>query len=153
MSYEFTKEQNELIGGLASKMRLVGLLAVVVGIINLVSALMLLVFVFQDRLPAEMIEQIPPEVRSEMPPKDFLWGIILQGATTGLIFLMIGLWTRAASASFRDIVATTGRDITHLMDALSSLYKKYSLMYMLIVVALLFVLVGLLLQLALRYAG
>lgn len=153
MSYEFTKEQNDLIDSLASKMSLVGMLSVVIGIVNLFSTLMLLVFVFQDRLPTEMIERIPPEVRSEMPPRDFLWGIILQGMTMGLIFLMIGIWTRAAAAAFRGIVATSGRDITHLMAALGNLHKKYALMYFMIMIALVFFLLGLLLQLALRYAG
>ncbi|WP_410204487.1 hypothetical protein [Escherichia coli] len=72
MSYEFTTEQSNLFRSLAGKMGLVGLMAVVIGVLNLVSALMLLVFVFQDRLPAEVLEQIPAEARAKLPPTDFL---------------------------------------------------------------------------------
>lgn len=68
MSYEFTTEQSNLFRSLAGKMGLVGLMAVVIGVLNLVSALMLLVFVFQDRLPAEVLEQIPAEARAKLPP-------------------------------------------------------------------------------------
>lgn len=153
MSYEFTTEQNDQIGNLAGKMSLVGLVAVVIGALNLLSALMLLVFIFQDRLPAEVLEQIPAETRARLPSPDFLWGVFIQGATVGLIFLLIGLWTRTAAASFRDIVATTGRDISHLMEALGALHKQYALMYTLIVIAVIVFLVGLALQLYLRYAA
>jgi uncharacterized membrane protein len=153
MGYEFTTEQSNLFRSLAGKMGLVGLMAVVIGVLNLVSALMLLVFVFQDRLPAEVLEQIPAEARAELPPTDFLWGLLIQGATMGLIFLLIGVWTRAAAASFRDIAETAGRDISHLMDAVGSLYKMYRLMYTLIIVALIVFLAGLALQVYLRYAA
>jgi hypothetical protein len=153
VSYEFTTEQNDLFRSLAGKMGLVGLMAVVIGVLNLVSALMLLVFVFQDRLPAEVLEQIPAEARAELPPADFLWGLIIQGATMGLIFLLLGAWTRAAAASFRDIAETAGRDISHLMDAVGSLHKMYRLMYTLIIVALIVFLAGLALQVYLRYAA
>lgn len=71
----------------------------------------------------------------------------------GLIFLLIGVWTRAASSSFRDIAETAGRDISHLMDAVGSLHKMYQLMYTLIVFALIVFLAGLALQVYLRYAA
>lgn len=153
MAYEFTKEQDELIGSLAHKMGVVGMLALVVGILNLLSGLMLLVFVFQDRIPPEMIEQIPEQIRGELPPTDFLMGLAIQSAASGLIFTLLGVWTRAAAASFRGIVATTGRDVSHLMNGLGALHKMYSLLYTLVVVALIFFVVGLALQLYLRYAG
>src|SRR5262245_45023225 len=121
--YEFTTEQNELIGDLARKMKLVGLIGVVLGILNLLSALLLLVFVFQDRLPADVLQRIPEDVRRQMPPTGYLWGYLLQAAVIGLIFLLIGVWTRSSASSFRQVVDTTGRDISHLMDALGSLHK------------------------------
>jgi hypothetical protein len=153
MSYEFTPEQNNLLRSLAGKMSLVGLLGVVVGLLNLISALMLLVFIFQDPLPPEVLEQIPAEARAKLPHTNFLWGLFIQGAAVGLIFLLIGIWTRSAAASFRDVATTTGRDISHLMDGLGSLHKMYALMYTFIVIALIFFVVGLALQLYLRYAA
>ena len=42
MSYEFTSEQNDLIGGLAKKMSLVGLVSVVFGALYLLSAVLAL---------------------------------------------------------------------------------------------------------------
>ncbi|WP_152052414.1 hypothetical protein [Tautonia marina] len=153
MSYEFTPEQNTLIGNLAHKMGVVGLLAMIVGILNLISALMLLVFVFQDQIPAEVVQQIPEEIRGELPPTNFLWGLAIQSATSGLIFTLLGVWTRAAAGSFREIVATTGRDVGHLMNALGSVYKMYSLLYALVVIALIFFVVGLALQFYLRFTS
>src|SRR5262249_46601698 len=50
--YEFTSEQNTLIGGLGSKMRFVGLFAVVLGVVNLIIALLAVVAIYQDRVPA-----------------------------------------------------------------------------------------------------
>ncbi len=151
--YEFTREQNELIGDLAGKMRLVGLIGVVLGILNLLSALLLLLFVFQDRLPADMLQRIPEEVRKQMPPTAYLWGYLLQVAAVGLIFLLLGVWTRSSASSFHQIVDTSGRDISHLMEALDSLRRMYALLYSLIVVTLLVFLVGLGLQLYHRFAG
>lgn len=153
MSYEFTGEQNDLIGRLARKMGLVGLVNVIVGVLYLVSAVLLLAFVFQDRLPAEVVQKIPDDVKKQVPANTYLWGIVVQTALAGLIFLLIGVWTRSAAADFADIVKTSGRDISHLMAALSSMHKMYSLLYTLIVVTVLAFLVGLGLQLYLRYAG
>jgi hypothetical protein len=153
MSYEFTKEQNDLIGSLAGKMRLVGLVNVVIGVLYLLGAVLLLVYIFQDRLPDEVIQKIPDEVRVQLKSPRYQWGIAIQTAVAGLIFLMIGVWTRSAAASFQEIVATTGRDISHLMNALGSLHKMYALIYMLIVITVLAFLIGLGLQLYLRAAG
>src|SRR5262245_35196739 len=135
--YEFTREQNELIGDLAGKMRLVGLIGVILGILNMLSALLLLVFVFVDRLPADVLQRIPEDVRRQMPPTAYLWGYLLQAAAVGLIFLLLGSWTRSSASSFQQIVDTSGRDINYLMDALGSLRRMYSLLYSLIVVTLL----------------
>jgi hypothetical protein len=151
MSHEFTGEQNDLIGRLASKMSVVGLVSILFGVVYLLSAVLLLGFVFQDRLPAEVVSKIPDEVRSKVPSTNYLWGVIAQTLLAGVIFLLIGLWTRSSGSSFREIVATTGRDIAHLMSALSSLHKMYSLVYTLIIVTLIVVVVAIGLQLYLRY--
>jgi hypothetical protein len=151
MSHEFTGEQNELIGRLANKMSVVGLVSVIFGVLYLISAVLLLAFVFQDRLPPDVVSKIPDDVRSKVPSTNYLWGILIQTALAGVIFLCIGIWTRSAASSFREIVTTTGRDIGHLMSALTSLHKMYSLLYTLIIVMLLAVLVAIGLQLYLRY--
>jgi len=62
------------------------------------------------------------------------------GALNGLLYLLIGVWTRSAGGSFQKVVATQGSDIRHLMEALSSLNKMYGLIYTLIVIGLLLLL-------------
>src|SRR5262245_6697961 len=151
MTYEFTKDQNDLIGSLAGKMKFVGLITLVFGILYLLSAVLVLAAIFQDKLPAEVVQRVPEDVRHSLPKTQFLWGIFVQSLVGGLIFSMIGVWTRAAADSFRQIVDTTGRDITHLMNALESLHKMYSLIYTLIVICILLMVIGLGLQLYLRY--
>jgi hypothetical protein len=135
--YEFTEGQNRQIGGLARKMRLVGLVAIVLGVVNLLLAILLLIYAFRDRLPAEALRRIPEDTLRQLAPPSQLWAIVLQAMASGLIFLLIGLWTRSSSAEFRKIVDTTGRDISHLMSALGSLHKMYSLLYTLIIFGIL----------------
>ncbi|MBX9625120.1 MAG: hypothetical protein K2X82_15040 [Gemmataceae bacterium] len=153
MSYEFTGEQNDLIRRLSRKMSLVGTVCVVFGVLYLLSSVLLLVFLFKDRIPADVMQKIPAEVQSQVPANDYLWGIVVQTGLAALLFLLIGSWTRSAAAAFGEIVTTTGRDVSHLMAALSSLHKMYSLMYTLIIATVLAFLVGLGLQLYLRSAG
>ena len=84
--YEFTPGQNEEIGSLAHKMRWVGLFFVVVGVLSLIMGLLLLVAIFQDKLPADWVNQLPEEAQSQMddlPPNDQLWGFVINaGAYT-----------------------------------------------------------------------
>jgi hypothetical protein len=47
------------------------------------------------------------------------------------------VWTRSAGGSFRKISGTQGSDVRHLMDAVSSLHKMYSLLYTIILLGLL----------------
>jgi len=154
--YEFTADQNKLIGSLAGKMRFVGLFAVVLGVINLLLALLVVAAVYRDRVPPEWKtktneylekarEKLPEDVRKQseqysldkLPPNDHLWGIAIGSAFTGLFYLLMGVWTRSAGAAFQKIVDTQGSDIKHLMDAMGSLHQMYSLLYTLLVVVLL----------------
>jgi len=151
--YEFTEAQNREIGGLARRMRLVGLVAIVLGVVNLILSLLLLVYAFRDRLPAEALRRIPEDTLRQLAPPSQLWAIVLQAAASGLIFLLIGLWTRSSAAEFRKIVDTAGRDIGHLMSALGSLHKMYSLLYTLIIVGILAFLVSIGVFLYARYSG
>jgi hypothetical protein len=148
--YEFTQQQNGLIGSLASKMRFVGLFFVVVGLINLIVALLVVVAVFRDRVPQKWIDQLPAESKAtieqqkdKLPNNNYLWGIAINAGVIGLFYLVMGVWTRSAGDSFRQIVDTQGSDISHLMNALSSLHSMYALVYTLLVVTLLMGLIGL----------
>jgi hypothetical protein len=152
--YEFTQEQNALIGSLASKMRFVGLFFVVVGVLNVLLALLVVLAVYRDRVPKTWVEQLPAESKAKfeeqkdkLPPNNHLWGIALNVGVVGLFYLVMGVWTRAAGGSFRKIVDTQGSDISHLMNALSSLHSMYALVYTLLVVTLLLGLLGLVLTL------
>jgi hypothetical protein len=153
--YEFTADQNKLIGSLAGKMRFVGLFAVILGVINLLLALLVVAAVYRDRIPPDWKtktheylekarEKLPEDVRKQaeqysldkLPPNNHLWGIALGSAVTGLFYLLLGVWTRSAGASFRKIVDTQGSDIKHLMDGLGSLHQMYALLYTLLVIVL-----------------
>lgn len=155
-NYEFTTEQNQVIGSLASKMRFVGLFAVVVGVINLIIAVLVVVAIYRDRLPSEWRtriddslrearERLPAEARDRadlsldnLPANNHLWGIVINTAVVGLFYVLMGTWTRAAGASFQQIVDTQGSDIRNLMNGMGSLHSMYSLLYVLLMLTLLF---------------
>jgi hypothetical protein len=164
--YEFTEQQNQLVGSLASKMSFVGLFLVVVGVVNIVLALLVVGAIFRNQVPeewktktAEYMKKLPDDVRSQaekysleqLPANHYLWGVAINGAIVGLFYLLLGVWTRSAAASFQQIVDTKGNDITHLMNALSSLYSMYNLLWTLLVVTILFALFGLLLTVWLAF--
>jgi hypothetical protein len=155
--YEFTSEQNTLIGGLGGKLRFVGLFAIVLGVINLLIALLTVVAIYRDRVPAEWkaktkeyMEKLPDDVKKQaeeyslekLPANHYLWGIAINLGVVGLFYLLMGVWTRSAGDSFLNIVTTRGSDITHLMNGLRSLHSMYSLLYTLLVVTLLFGLIS-----------
>jgi hypothetical protein len=154
--YEFAPEQNQLIGGLAGKMRFVGFFAILAGLINLVMALLLVAATNRDRIPEEwksktseylsqVRDQLPEAVRRQaeqysldrLPADNQLWGIAIYSAAVAVFFLLLGAWTRSAGDSFRKIVETKGSDVTHLMDALGSLHGMYSLLYSILLIVLL----------------
>jgi hypothetical protein len=143
--YEFTPAQNDLIGGLASKMKLVGLVLVIFGVLNLLNAVLVQVMFAQltsDKVPAEVKEQFGQLGQRER------WIFTGYFAIAGLVLLAVGVWTRSAGGSFQNIVATAGRDIGHLMDGLGSLAKMYSLIATVIVAAILAYLVLIVVKLA-----
>jgi hypothetical protein len=155
-NYEFSSDQNKLIGDLAGKMSFVGLLAAILGVVNLIIALLVVVAVYRERLPADWKaktqdylqkarEKLPEDVRKQaeeysvdkLPANNHLWGIAISSGATGLFYLLMGVWTRSAAESFRKIVTTQGSDIKHLMDGMTSLHRMYSLLYTLLVIVLL----------------
>jgi hypothetical protein len=87
----------------------------------------------------------------QLPANHYLWGVAINGAVVGLFYLVLGIWTRSAAASFQKIVDTKGNDIMHLMNALSSVYGMYSLIWTLLVLTLLAALLGLALTVYLAF--
>jgi hypothetical protein len=154
--YEFTQEQNTLVGSLASKMRFVGAFAVALGVVGLLITALVIAAIYRDRLPAGWAdrikeyqqaarEKLPEDARTQvdqytpdkLPANHHLWGIAIYAGVTGVFFLLLGVWTRSAGGSFQKIVDTQGSDITNLMNALSSLQSMYGLLHLLLVLALL----------------
>jgi hypothetical protein len=111
MEYEFTGEQNDIIGDLAKKMHFVGIMGMLVGLALLATAVGA---VLRGRGAAPI------------------------ALTMGVTSLLVGAWTRTASISFQRIVETEGRDIENLMGALAELRRIYALQRILLIVVLLF---------------
>jgi hypothetical protein len=55
---------------------------------------------------------------------------------TGTFSTLLGIWTQRASTSFKSIVDTQGKDVSHLIEALEDLKKLYSLQYWLCIITL-----------------
>ena len=132
--YEFTAAQNEVIGGLGRKMKLVGLIILIFGILNLVNAVL-----FQVAYTQINNEKIPAEVRDELTKlgQRERWLITGYLVLVGAVFCAVGAWTRSAGGSFGEVVETRGRDINHVMDGFTTLNKMYSLIATTLVAAIL----------------
>lgn len=100
--YEFSAQQNQLIGELGKKMGLVGLVLAALG--GLSMALSVLGLVATGGRGAGSI--VP-----------------------GLVMLLMGVWTKKASGGFKRIVKTEGSDMQHLMDALGEMKNLYGVLY------------------------
>jgi hypothetical protein len=132
-------------------MRGVGVFLIVVALLNFLVAALLVLAIYRAKLPEEYVKVVLEKASeatrtdlnaqlSKLPPDNHLWGIAISNAVNGLLYLLIGVWTRSAGGSFQRIVTTQGSDISHLMEALSSLNKMYALIYTLIVIGLLLLL-------------
>lgn len=113
--YEFSNSQNEVIKQLADKMRFVSYFLIGVGVFAAIAGLL----------------------------------TVLRGGISNLILgvvqVIIGIWTNKAATSFQRIVDTRGNDIENLMGALGELRKLYVLQYWLLIIALVFLIIGLVL--------
>jgi len=126
--YEFDSRQNEIIARLSRAMLWVGAPLLVVGLIYGLAGVV------------SVIQAIVAGPASAA----------LAGAWTLLaaaFFCALGIWTRNAAHSFHRIVATTGRDIDNLMDALGNLGKLYSLLSLLVKIYIVLIFVGLIITL------
>lgn len=106
-TYEFTTDQNQLIGTLAGRMKFVAIFFIVLGCIMGLAGLF--------NLPAGIVYLV-----------------------MAAIYIIIGIWTIGASNSFKKIVETEASDISHLMNALNELKKLYTLQYVLVIIAIVF---------------
>jgi uncharacterized membrane protein YvbJ len=110
--YEFTEEQNRVIGSLASSMGWVSAILVILGLLELVVGI---AKVSRGGIAA-----------------------IIQAA----VLLVIAWLTHKASKEFREITTTQGNDVGHLMDALEALRELYRIQVILIVLAVILVFLG-----------
>lgn len=160
--FEFSDSQNELIGGLARKMGLVGLVMIFFGALQMLSGVTSL---FASRNPARVLEAAEAAgVGAEQ--MDMLRQALAGGfwsspitvsaiayALAGLILLIVGVWTQQAAGGFAGIVRTKGQDISRLMNALGALSLKYGLMYYMILIAALVSLLSLVIALWQAWRG
>ena len=103
--FEFTAAQNETIQVLSHRMRWVGGFQIVSGI-------------------GVIIAGIVAFTRGHEG-----YALLL----TGVLLLVIGLYTISASKSFSDIVQTAGADITHLTEAIRTLKSLYNIQFWLVI--------------------
>lgn len=142
--FEFSDSQNQIIGSLARKMALVGLVMMFFGLLQMINGGMSL---FMSRNPDRVIAAAQ---KSGMPAEqlDILKEALAGGAWSspiaiasfmfalaGLFLFLVGLWTRQAAGGFVGIVLTKGKDVSRLMDALGALQLKYGLIYSVLLAA------------------
>lgn len=111
--YEFSGEDNRLIGHLATRMTGLGWFLATVGAISILAA-------------------AAGALRG-------LAGSSLLLLAAGCFFGLTGWWTIRGGRAFRRVVSTRGDDITHLMGALAELNRFYTLNFWLAIVYLLLV--------------
>lgn len=128
--YEFNNDQNALFSRLAHRMNVVGLVALMVGLLTWGVAIWVIAAT-QGRLGGQEV-----------------FALALGNGINGLFYLLVGVWTRRAAGYFDTIPKTRGRDIINLMDALGTLNKVYGLLYFLIMLVVIGVLIVLGLVLA-----
>lgn len=142
--YEFSDAQNQIIGSLARKMGLVGMVMIFFGALQMINGVSsLLMSRDPDRMiaAAEKAGLAPEQVAAlQQSLAGGFWSSPLTVsamafAVAGLILLLIGVWTRQAANGFYGIVRTQGSDVSRLMDALRALHLKYGTMYYMLLVA------------------
>jgi hypothetical protein len=114
--YEFSYSENLIIGNLGSKMSVVGLFMLGIGLFFFASVIIR--WVQFHHLEVHLL---------------FLT----------LLFIVSGIWTHRAGRAFGSVARTHGKDVSHLMGALENLLKLYTLLYLLFFIALVFAIIQL----------
>ena len=109
--HEFDSQQNQTIASLAQDMRWVAAPLQFIGIMYGIACIMGIVRAFTH-------------------PESIVGAVFIGLATA--FYLALGIWTQRAALSFQQITKTSGQDVTHLMEALENLRKKYSLLSLLV---------------------
>jgi hypothetical protein len=91
----------------------------------------------REKLPEDVRKQAEQYSLDKLPPNNHLWGVAISTGAAGLFYLLLGIWTRSASKSFRKIVDTRGNDISNLMNGLWALHRMFSLLYIVLLLVLL----------------
>lgn len=142
--YEFNDEQNRLIGSLARKMALVGFVMMLFGILQLFNGIMTLVAarspdkVLTAAKDAGMTDAQLTQLETSLTSGSWLSPITISAIAfglTGLLLVVVGMWTQQAAGNFGGIVLTKGQDMHRLMGALGALHKKYTLIYTILWIA------------------
>lgn len=141
--YEFNEDQNRIIGGLATRMGIVGTITLVAGVLLILAsgAGLFLSLGTGGALP----EALPAEVKAAMGSAtsrlqslgDLAWYGALAGLFEGLILLALGVFARRGAGRFRAVVNTRGDDITHMMGALDAQRRLFGVVATLLVLAVL----------------
>lgn len=118
--YEFDDNQNRIIADLAGKMTFVSLMLMTLGFFVVLGAV------------ATLFLSISEGFRT---------------LVVGVVFFLLGIWTRTASKSLREIVDTEGQDIPLLMNAMEQFRLLYSLQYWACLVAIILLVAALGVQL------
>jgi hypothetical protein len=114
--YEFSPTENAIIGNLGSKMSFVGLFMLGIGLFCFLTVI------------ARWVQFQELEV-------------VLLFFT--LLLIPVGIWTHRAGREFRNVAATEGKDISHLMGALANLLKLCTLVYLILFIGLVFAIIQL----------
>jgi hypothetical protein len=109
-TYEFTPTQHQTFEILSSRMRLVGILHMFLGLGIIAYGL------FFAMMATNVVA-------------------ILASILIGAVPFLIGLWTFRAGSYFQQIVDTKGADTSLLMHAIDNLKRLYSFLFVLLVVA------------------
>lgn len=113
--FEFGEAENLVLSGLASRMRLVGLFLLGIGL-----------FVFAYGV-VRIVNTQPQQGGGEV-------GYIF----AGLLDFVIGIWTFGSGTEFKKIAESPNKDTELLMQGLENLLRLYTLVYWLCLLAILF---------------
>jgi hypothetical protein len=141
-SYEFNEGENKVFNRLARNARSVGFWSALYG------GLILLTFVY-NCIPQKPVDPIDLRAGGHLANlhlkinridwKDGNVHIDFGALITGVVFLLLGIWSRRAASGFQAVAKTRGGDIGHLMVALKSLSKLYGFLALLILIVVLIV--------------
>ena len=138
--YEFNNHQADVIHGLAYRMSGVGFVFMLLGILQIGYGIAVYI-ASRDPIALQKAADAAKIPIEDLRPASILATSVAIGAV-GLIYFLVGLWTRQAAVGFSAIVRTRGQDISRLMEALGSLRKAYGLVYNLMLFAAVILLVS-----------